>query len=400
MKVNRGPLSGLTIIDMSTMLLGPLATLSLADLGANVIKVEPPEGDGRRTIGPTRHPKMTSQFLNINRGKRSIVVDAKTTAGRDVIFRLCRNSDAFIHNSRRQAVDRLGLSYQAISTINPKIVYCAAVGFGRNGPYADMPAYDDMIQGLAAIPSLQSKVMGQPQYVPLNLSDRICGLVFSQTILAALLSKQLTGEGQEVELPMFETMADFVLSEHLCGHLFFPPEGELGAQRMFERRPSKTKDGYVCFWLGTDQQCARFFDAIGEPSLKEDVRFSKRANRNKNLLEFFDIVDQKLITKESKLWIEIFRKLDIAAMPLHTLDTLIEDPHLKETGFFEVIEHPTEGAIVNTAIPSYWSKFTPSRPSPAPSLGQNTFEVLLENGYSEEEIHLLLASGAVSSVKN
>ncbi len=396
----RGPLSGLTIIDMSTMLLGPLATLSLADLGANVIKVEPPEGDGRRTIGPSRHPKMTSQFLNINRGKRSIVIDAKTPSGRDVIFRLCRNADAFIHNSRRQAVERLGLGYSEVSKVNPKIVYCAAVGFGRNGPYADMPAYDDMIQGLAAIPSLQSRIMGEPQYVPLNLSDRICGLVFSQVILAALLSKQLTGEGQEVELPMFETMADFVLSEHLCGQLFVPPEGELGAQRMFERRPSKTKDGYICFWLGTDQQCARFFDAIGEPSLKVDARFSQRAHRNKNLLEFFNIVDKKLVSKDSTEWVDIFNALDIAAVPLHTLETLVQDRHLRETGFFEVVEHPTEGAIINTAIPSSWSKFSPKKPSPAPRLGENTVEVLAENGFTNEEINQLIESGAVSNLKS
>lgn len=397
MKNNTGPLSGLTIIDMSTMLLGPLATLTLADLGANVIKVEPPEGDGRRTIGPGRNPKMTSQFLNINRGKRSIVVDAKMSAGRDVILHLCKKADAFIHNSRRQAIDRLRLSYSEISKVNSKIVYCAAVGFGRNGPYADMPAYDDMIQGLAAIPSLQSRVMGTPQYVPLNLSDRICGIAFSQIILAALLSKQLTGEGLEVELPMFETMADFVLSEHLCGQLFVPPSGELGAQRMFERRPSKTKDGYVCFWLGTDQQCARFFDAIGESTLKEDVRFAYRENRNKNLLDFYNIVEKKLVTKTTEQWIDIFKALDIAAMPLHTLDTLIQDRHLKETGFFEIVQHPTEGAMINTAIPSNWSKFSPRQPCPAPGLGENTLEVLAESGFSEAEISQLIASGAVRS---
>jgi len=261
-----------------------------------------------------------------------------------------------------------------------------------------MPAYDDMIQGLAAIPSLQSRVMGAPQYVPLNLSDRICGIAFSQIILAALLCRQLTGEGQEVELPMFETMADFVLSEHLCGQLFVPPVGELGAQRMFERRPSKTKDGHICFWLGTDQQCARFFDAIGEPALKEDVRFAKRENRNKNLFVFFDIVDKKLATKNSKHWIDIFKTLDIAAMPLHTLETLFEDRHLKETGFFEIVEHPSEGAIINTAIPSNWSKFASRRPGPAPGLGENTLEILLENEYSEADIQQLIASGAVKQL--
>lgn len=390
-----GPLKGITIVDMSTMLLGPLATLALADLGANVIKVEPPEGDGRRTIGPSRHAKMTSQFLNINRGKRSIVIDAKKPSGREVILKLCLKADAFIHNSRRQAVDRLGLNYSDVSKVNPEIVYCAAVGFGKGGPYAEMPAYDDMIQGLSAIPSIQARVMGEPQYVPLNLSDRICGLVFSQVILAALLHKQRTGIGQEVELPMFETMADFVLSEHLCGQMFVPAIGDLGAQRMFERRPSKTKDGYICFWLGTDQQYARFVDAIGEHALKDDVRFCTRTKRNKNLFEFFKIVDRKLITKSSAEWVKIFSALDIAAMPLHTLATLIEDKHLRETGFFEILEHPSEGPIVNTAIPSSWTKSVPDKPLPAPRLGENSIEVLQENGFSEAEITALIRSGVV-----
>jgi len=390
-----GPLAGIRIIDMSSMLLGPLATGALADLGADIVKVEPAEGDGRRTIGPARHPLMTSQFLNMNRGKRSIVVDVKQPRGREVVLRLCRTADAFVHNSRRKAMEKLRLTYDDVAAVNSAIVYCAAVGFRQGGPYEDKPAYDDMIQGLAAIPSLQARVGGRPAYVPLNLSDRVCGLVFTQLILAALLHKQRTGEGQAVELPMFETMAEFVLSEHLCGHVFVPPVGELGADRMFQRRPARTRDGYICFWIGTDEQYARFMDVIGRPELKGDPRFARRAQRNRNLPQFFDVADEALGGKTTAEWISVLSAADIPAMPLHTLESLIDDEHLRATGFFEVSEHPSEGTLCNTRIASTWSKTPPASPGPAPRLGGHTAEILEEADFTAAEIETLTVTGVV-----
>ncbi len=319
----RGPLSGIRVIDLTQMLLGPYATQVLADFGADVVKIEPKTGDGRRTIGPSRNAGMTSQYLHINRGKRSIVVDLKHPQGRDVVLRLCAQADVLVHNSRREAMSRLGLSYADVSRVKPDIVYCAAVGFGEGGPYASQPAYDDIIQGLAAVPSLHARLMGSPFYAPFNLSDRICGMVFVQTILAALVCRERTGAGQSVELPMFETMADFVLSEHMWGHTFVPPIEGMGAARLFERKPSATKDGHVCFWIGTDAQCARMFDALGRPDLKADERFRARAQRNRNLAAFYEIVDAILSTKTTAEWIVILQARDVPTMPLNTLESLM-----------------------------------------------------------------------------
>lgn len=395
MSPKAGPLSGIRVIDLTQMLLGPYATQVLADFGADVIKIEPRTGDGRRTIGPSRNPGMTSQYLHMNRGKRSIAVDLKHPQGRDVVLRLCANADVLVHNSRREAMSRLGLSYDDVARVKPDIVYGAAVGFGEAGSYASHPAYDDMIQGLAAVPSLHARLTGTPYYAPFNLSDRICGMVFVQTILAALLSRERTGAGQSVELPMFETMADFVLSEHMWGHTFVPPIEGMGATRLFERKPSSTSDGYICFWIGTDAQCARMFDALGRPDLKADKRFRARAHRNRNLTAFYQIVDAILATKTTAEWIRILHACDIPAMPLHTLESLMQDPHLEEVGFFREVEHPTEGDIVQTALASKWSGTQPSDPGPAPRLGEHTVEILREAGITAEEIDVMVQAGVV-----
>ncbi len=391
----QGPLAGIKVLDLSLMLLGPYATQMLGDLGADIVKVEPPTGDGRRTLGPARHAHMHSQFLHINRGKRSIVVDLKKPGGREVVLRLCATADVFVHNSRRDAMQRLGLSYDDVRDIKPDIVYCAAVGFGSGGPYADKPAYDDMIQGLAAIPALQERLGGAPAYVPLNMSDRICGMVFAQTILAALLYRARTGAGQSVELPMFETMAEFVLSEHMWGATFIPGIGGMGAPRLFERRPTRTADGTICFWIGTDEQCARFFDAIGTPHLKQDPRFATRIHRNRNLAQFYAIVDGAMAKKTTAEWMALLAQSDVPAMPMHTLETLLEDPHLQATGFLRSIEHPSEGRIRSMAVPSSWSASPPANDLPAPRLGEHTAEILREAGYQRSEIDSLLHSGAV-----
>lgn len=391
----RGPLRGIRVIDLTQMLLGPYATQVLADFGADVVKIEPKSGDGRRTIGPARHAGMTSQFLHVNRGKRSIVVDLKHAQGRALVLRLCESADVLVHNSRREAMARLGLAYDDVARVKPDIVYCAAVGFGEGGPYATQPAYDDMIQGLAAVPSLNERLMGAPYYAPFNLSDRICGMVFVQTILAALVSRGRTGAGQSVELPMFETMAEFVLSEHMWGHTFVPPIEGMGAARLFERKPSPTRDGHICFWIGTDAQCVRMFEALGRPDLKSDERFRARAERNRNLAAFYEIVDAILATKTTAEWIAVLQARDVPAMPLNSLEGLMHDPHLEAVGFFRSVRHPTEGEIVDTALPAKWSATPPSEPQPAPRLGEHTFELLREAGMSGEEIEAMALSGVV-----
>jgi len=390
-----GPLRGIRIVDLTTTLLGPYATQMLSDLGADVIKVESPAGDIRRNLGPARHKGMSSAYLVVNRGKRNIVVDLKHPGGRAAVLRLCVNADVFVHNSRREAMARLGLSYEDVAAANARIVYCAAVGFGAAGPYAKKPAYDDLIQGLAGLPALQERAGGVAGYVPMNLADRICGYALANTVMAALLHRARTGEGQAVELPMFETMAEFVLSEHLWGHTFVPPLEGMGAVRLFDRRPAKTADGHICHWIATDQQYARFVEALGFPEMKNDERFARRERRYRNLPAFQEFVDRELGKRTTAECVALLDKADVPAMPMYSMEDLMADPHLAAVGFFRTIEHPSEGSIVDMAVPTTWSKSVPGNRRPAARLGEHTRQVLAEAGLAQTEIDALIASGAV-----
>jgi len=342
---------------------------------------------------------MSSQFLNTNRGKRSIVIDLKHPRGREVLLALCKNADVLVHNSRRAAMARLGLSYEDVSRVNPRIVYCAAVGFGESGPYADKPAYDDMIQGLAAVPALQERLAGTAHYAPFNLSDRVCAMAFTQNILAALLCRERTGVGQSVEIPMYETMVEFVLSEHMWGRTFVPPIDGMGSPRQFERKPSPTRDGYLCFWIGTDAQCATLFDVIGLPELKLDKRFTARAQRNRNLADFYEIVNRVLVTRTTAEWMKSFEARDFPVMPMHSLESLMDDSHLKAVGFFKRSVHPSEGEILDTTHSTKWSSTQPPDPAPAPRLGEHTVDVLIEAGFDSSEIDSMLAASIVAGRK-
>jgi crotonobetainyl-CoA:carnitine CoA-transferase CaiB-like acyl-CoA transferase len=390
----RGPLQGIRVVDLTSTLLGPYATQILADFGAEVIKVEAPDGDIRRQLGAKRHEGMTSQYLTVNRGKRNLVLDLKRPQAREVVLRLCAGADVFVHNSRREAMARLGLDYPAVAAANPRIVYCAAVGFGAGGPYAGKPAYDDLIQGLTALPALQERAGGIAGFVPMNLADRVCALALVNVLTAALLYRERSGEGQAVELPMFETMAEFVLSEHMWGHVFVPPAEDMGAVRLFDRRPARTRDGYVCHWIATDAQYARFVTALGFPEMKDDPRFARRAQRYRNLPAFQAFVDEQLGRRTTAECIAMLESADIPAMPMHTLESLMEDPHLRARGFFRRLRHPTEGEIVSMAVPSVWSKSVPRNDRPAAPAGAHTREVLAEAGYDEDAIAALIASGA------
>lgn len=392
----RGPLEGITIVDMTSELSGPYASRIMGDLGANIIKIEQPKGDGQRNSGPARHRSMGSQFLHTNRSKRSLAVDLKKPAGREVLLKLCETADVLLYNVRRQAMARLELSYEDVAKVNPRIVYCGVCGYGEDGPYADMPAYDDVIQGMTAMPALQAQLNGgMPRYIPLNVVDRNSGLVLVQTVLAALLYRERTGEGQAVELPLFETLAEYVLAEHMWGRTFDPPIAPMQSLRVMNRWPLATKDGYLCFWFARDEQYTRFWDAIGRPDVKADERFTSRLNRNQHLIELLNLIGPELMKKTTAEWLEVFEQADLPVMPMHTLESLMEDPHLREVDFFKVVEHPSEGRIVTLAVPSKWSKSKPVNTRHAPLIGEHTVEILAEAGFPQIEIDLLLESGAI-----
>ncbi len=392
-----GPLADVRIIDMTGALMGPYATQILGDLGADVIKVEPPEGDTTRKLGPSRTPGMGPMFLHLNRNKRSIVLDLKRTEGRAVLLRLAATADVLAFNLRPQNMAKLGLTYEDVSAVNRRIIYCGMYGFGQQGRYAGKAAYDDTIQGAVALPSLvASATGGEPRFVPTAIVDRTAGLTGAYAILAALYYRERSGEGQAIEVPMFETMAQYVLSDHMYGRTFEPPLAEAGYPRMLtqERRPFPTKDGYLCTLIYTDKHWRRLFDLVGRPELKDDARFADLFNRTRHIAELYAFVGAALRERTTAEWVEIFEAGDLPVMPLSTLDGLLADPHLQETGFFSIVDHPSEGRIRTMAVvPSSWSRSKPEVRHQTPRLGEDSVEILREAGYSAEDIARLLEAG-------
>ena len=393
-----GPLAGLTILDLTTVLMGPYATQILADMGANVIKLESPEGDIVRQIGPGRTPGMGGMFLNANRGKRSIAIDLKHPDGHDALLRLAAKADAIVYNVRPQAMARLGLDYETLFKVNPKIVYVGVFGYGQTGPYASKPAYDDLIQGAATIPALMAAAGdGTPRYVPVTLADRIVGLMAVNAILGALMHQQKTGIGQRIDVPMFESMTDFVLIDHLGGLTYDPPLDHGGYARLLSphRRPYQTSDGHICALIYNDKQWKSFFDAIGQPEMLEQPRFATHAARHAHINEIYQEVGRIFLTRTTAEWRELLERADIPVMPMHTLESILEDPHLAAVGFFQTMEHPVEGRIRQMRVPSTWSETQPEPGGPAPSFGQHGRDILREGGFTPEEIERLGEQGAV-----
>jgi crotonobetainyl-CoA:carnitine CoA-transferase CaiB-like acyl-CoA transferase len=388
------PLDGVKVIDLSNMLMAPYATQILGDMGADVIKVEPPAGDPIRDIGPCRNPGMGAIFLNANRSKRSISLDLKQDAGRHAMLALLKDADVLVYNRRPQSMANLGLSYEAVSEVNPRIIYAGLYGFSEQGPYAGKPAFDDLIQGATAIPWLSHMAYGgEPSYVPTAISDRGVGLWAVGQITAALYHQSRTGVGQNLEIPMFEMMASFVLADHLGGASFEPPICPPGYPRMLvpNRRPYRTTDGYICVMVYTDRHWRDFFSLLGrEQEFENDPRYANMTTRNDNIKSICDDMAEIISTRSSAEWLKLLEEADIPAMPLHTLESLITDPHLVATNFFSVTDHPSEGSIRDIAVPSTWSVTQPAPTRPAPNLGEHSNEVLHEAGYSPQEIAQLM----------
>jgi crotonobetainyl-CoA:carnitine CoA-transferase CaiB-like acyl-CoA transferase len=390
-----GPLDGVRIVDLTSVVVGPLATQILADYGADVIKVESPAGDLGRTIGGLGvTPGMGPKFLHLNRNKRSIVLDLKKPAGYEALMRLTERADVLVWNVRPASMARMKLSYDDVRAVNPKIIYCGMFGFGQRGRYREKPAYDSIIQGSSGVAALYHRAAGEPRYLPMVMADKTVGLITVQMIVMALYSRERTGEGQAIEIPMFENMAAFVLSEHMYMKTFLPPRGETGDPRLLDpqAKPLATKDGWICVSANTNAQAFAFFDAIGRPELRSDPRFSSVAARFKNVGEYFRIRAEALKQKTTAEWLEIFDRCDVPAMPYHTLDSLMEDPHLQEVGFFETVEHPTEGKVISMALPNKLSRGARSDQRPAPKIGQHSVEILREMGYGDGEIEAMVAS--------
>jgi crotonobetainyl-CoA:carnitine CoA-transferase CaiB-like acyl-CoA transferase len=395
-----GPLAGIRILDLTSVILGPYATQILADFGADVIKVEAPSGDIMRHVGPMRNPGMGHIYLNLNRNKRSIALDLKQTASRDALRKLAATADVMVSNVRPAAMTRLGLGYDDIRSINPRIIYASATGYGAGGRYAGKPAYDDLIQGLSGIAAIARDAWGgEPRYMPLAIADRTVGLYLANAISAALFHRERTGEGQAIEIPMFEVFAEYLLGDHLAGLTFDPPEGPQYYPRLVSkhRRPYATKDGHVCALVYTDAHWKNFFRAIGREELLQDPRFSTHGNRADNIDEVYEFVADTLKTRTTAEWVALLDANDIPVTPLHDIKSLLDDPHLNDTGFFRLVDHPTEGRLRMTQVPGTWSASQPSVRTLPPGLGDHTAQVLREAGLSESEIERLIAAAAKPS---
>jgi crotonobetainyl-CoA:carnitine CoA-transferase CaiB-like acyl-CoA transferase len=395
-----GPLQGIKVIDMTTVLMGPYATQMLGDYGADVIKVESQDGDVTRQIGPTRHPGMGPVFLNTNRNKRSICLDLKKPAGRDAVLRLIKSADVLVYNVRPQAMARLNLGYDAVSKINPRLIYAGVFGFGQDGPYAAKPAYDDLIQGATALPALMAQTAdGVPRYVPNALVDRIVGLTAVGAICASLVDRDRTGRGQRVDIPMFETMAGFVMGDHMGGLTYEPPLDKGGYARHLspDRRPYKTSDGYICVIVYNDKQWQNFFDATGRDDLRVHTKFATFAGRAVNIDTVYAELARILETKTTAEWTAILEKADVPVMPMHDLESLLGDPHIVATDFFPVVDHPTEGRIRNMRPSVRFSETPVETKRLAPRLSEHGAEILREAGFSPGEIAALVRDGVTKA---
>ncbi len=380
--MQRLPLEGVRVVDLTTVVSGPYATLLLADLGADVVKVEAPGGDIARGLGPHVNPGMGAVFLNCNRNKRSVVLDLATDEGRGTLKALTDRADVFVTNMRPDAIAKCGADADTLCADNPSLVHCVIRGFGSDGPYADLPAYDDIAQAVSGLAAQQEWMAGEPQYVASAVGDKVSGVTAALAIVAALHGRAVTGEGSVIEVPMAETLTAFGLVEHLWGRIFEPRRGEARYPRMSSpfRRPFPTSDGWISVVVYSDQNWMRFFELIGLSHLADEPRFASLATRTANLDELYTLVGEHMTNGTTAEWFERLRAAGIPAAPYNRVDDLFDDPHLDAIGFWQEYDHPTEGPTLQYVTPIRFDGERAPLGRPAPELGADTAEVLGELG--------------------
>jgi crotonobetainyl-CoA:carnitine CoA-transferase CaiB-like acyl-CoA transferase len=396
-----GPLDGVRVLDLTTVVMGPYATQILADFGADVIKVEPPGGDIMRHNAPMRSKGMGHIFMNANRNKRSVVLDLKQDTARAACLAIAKDADVLVYNIRPQAMARLKLGYEDVRAVNPRIIYVGAFGYSQRGPYAARAAYDDLIQGAVGLPWLSRQAGAEsPRYAPVTLADRSVGLHVVNAVCAALYRREKSGTGQRVDVPMFESLLQTVMGEHMGGYTYEAQDGETpgeaGYARMLakDRRPYETKDGYICVLIYNDKQWRAFFDLIGRHDLLSDPHYATQEARSRDFEGAYALVAAEMAKRSTAEWIAALEQADIPVQRMNSLADIVNDPHLAAIGYFRSTMHPTEGRIRSMAVPSEWSESAPEQRRHAPRLGEHTREVLREAGLRDGEIDGLIASGA------
>jgi crotonobetainyl-CoA:carnitine CoA-transferase CaiB-like acyl-CoA transferase len=383
-----GPLAGYRVLDLSVNVLGPVATQILGDMGADIIKIESPDGDYTRQVGPSRSPKMGALFLNTNRNKRSVVLDLKKPGDKAALLGLVRSADVLVHSMRPGAAERLGVDYETIRAVNPRIIHASAPGFRLDSARRDWPAFDDVIQGASGIAGMMARATGEPRYYPTVIADKLCGYILASSIAMAFVWRERTGRGQQVNVPMMDAMVNFNLVEHLWGATLDRPDLGVGYSRVFSphRRPYPTQDGHICVMAAMDSQWLRLFDAIGRPELSRDPRFATAELRTDHIDDLYGLLAEAISGDTTAEWRRRFDAADVPNGPVNSLEDLLVDPYLVETGFFQHSEHPTEGAYVTPRIPVQFSDSPGRVRRLPPRLGEHTEEVLSEIRPPEPDI--------------
>ena len=393
-----GPLKGFRILDLTTVLFGPFATQTLGDWGAEVIKIERLTGDTWRNSGQFRNRGMSGQFMAVNRNKRSIAVDLRHPDGKEVLRRLIATADALVSNIRPAGLERLGFGYETCRTINPRLVYASATGFGQDGPWAARPAFDEIIQAASGFASAMGSD-DEPAFVPSLVGDKICGMALTSVVTAALLHRERTGEGQLVEVPMLETLAAFNSIEMFGGLAFVPPIGPSGYKRMKERRPARTRDGWLTMLPYSGENWCAFFEAVGHPECIEEFSVQDPVSRARNIDKIYDRMREIALSRTTAEWEELLLSIDVPHAAFAALSQITEQPHLKAVGLFQELDHPSEGKLLQARPPAQFSASPTGVHRLAPQLGQHTREVLREVGYPEEEIDRLIDTKTVGAAE-
>ena len=393
------PLHGVRVVEMGSVVLAPYAAQLLADMGAEVIKVEPPKGDITRNQGFSRNPGMAALYLSCNRGKRSVVIDAKDPEGLETLRRVVGSADVFLHNMRAESAERLGVGYDQLRANNEKLVYCSTYGFGAAGRYRSRAAYDDIIQAAAGAAGLAQMIGSAPAYMPTIVADKTTALFVVIGIQGALLRRAVTGKGDQLEVAMFETMAHYLSVEHLAGFAFEPPLGPAGYRRMVShhRKPHRTKDGFIAIMPHSERDWRVFFEACGIPEFMEDPRFIGNANRARHINELYAKLAEMMPQRTTSEWVEFLDAHDIPNTVINTLEDLRSDPHMADVGFWHSIDHPSEGKLIAPSLPvRYGGPEGSATPALlAPRFGQHSIEVLREVGYGPAQIESMVDRGVV-----